>query len=1486
MDEIKSSSLKEKSFLLIIRIIRRFCSIIPLILFELIFPLILFLTIIYISHNLLNNSINSNSLFDLNENEKCSQNPFQKKSFIMNCFNDSLWSKYLKINFIIRYLNKTNSNFYLFNKLINEIKKEIKFNNCFLLNKTNIVLSNNLSANHKFDKLILFNKTNSLSIIIDIDYLSINKFIYNIILPMFLFNKYKYILKNKIDYTFLQRHQHPSEQIDLFKGSFPLFIFIKIFFDKIALNLILNEESRIEYEYNINTISCTLYRHHKTIPTRWSFILMEILLSIIYLLFYLIITNLIIEENNKKIKEILKLIYIQPIMNYLSYAFIYFIQLSFTTFSIIGLWKISIGGWTIFEYVSSEILISFFTLINFQLISYSILMGQLFESFSRLFIKTIIIWVIMNILSFRELNQIYQIILCLNPYFSFIFILRHLFIYERSMNYVHLNRKLYRWSPNLFHLFLIIFLSIPFYWIFIWYFEKIFPGEYGIGLTWKYPFSLNYWKSILLNKSFESLSEQSEYNQSKIIVQVESLTKYFPETNRTIINNISFNLYQNQITALLGHNGAGKTTLMNMLCGFYEQTDGTIQICNYETRSHIDYLPQLISYCPQHDILFDLLTVQEQIEFYAIARGFFSFEISCFLNKSKQKQTGYSNEKENICSNLLEQVNLINDRTNFCKNLSGGMKRRLSIACTFIGNAKFILLDEPSSGVDPINRRYLWQWVRSMKENRSILFSTHFMEEADALSDKIIILSNGNICANNTSRELKQIYGTGYKLILNTNNKNNHIYLLNFIKNYLIKSIIEFESNSQLIIQTNEQSSKLFIDLLYQLEIFKEEEFILNYGLSSTSLDDVFLRLTIDQNEKNDKYEENEDFIEEDCLEIFNKNFHEKSCEFYLSQYEALFIKSFRIMSRKLLLLLFILLIPFFIQFKINEKFKISEINIDIDDLSHLKEQNIFIGINENRFNQKIFDLIQNEINQYSPLTKIYYLSNITNIQQLDYFYWKMMKNPLIGSLIILLMLIFIELIDLVRIIILIMMKNSLKLNFFYWLINILFPSLNGKRLIGILLIKSSKSLCKFIENDQNLLIYFQFNKEISENNFSLHLFIFLIQIIFLFIILLFIDTNIFNQLLIKLKEFLFKNNQLNKDEDDDEDEDEDDDNDSDDAKLKEKQEENDDVLNERNNLLMENNFSMYPIVLIDIIKKYSQKKSLAINNISFSVHQGECFGLLGFNGAGKTSLFKIIVGQEKATNGSIYMYGKKIHKMFSQLNSLTDIGYCPQYDCIQDKLTLEDYFYLFGRLRGIYYNHLKKSVEILSKLFLLDSFLKQYISQLSGGTIRRMHAALACIGSPSIILLDEPTTGVDPYSRRKMRRIFENALKNKLTIILTSHSMEECEFLCSRIGIMSKGAFKCLGFIQDLKRKFSYGYTINIKINSNSTNSENLFKYLNDEINIKIHHKTESTIILQVNHSSLPKLFDLIEKIKETFSIETYFIQQTTLEEIFLSFQ
>jgi len=127
-----------------------------------------------------------------------------------------------------------------------------------------------------------------------------------------------------------------------------------------------------------------------------------------------------------------------------------------------------------------------------------------------------------------------------------------------------------------------------------------------------------------------------------------------------------------------------------------------------------------------------------------------------------------------------------------------------------------------------------------MKENRTILLSTHFMEEADALSDRIIILSNGKIRANDSPNELKRIYGSGYKLFLNINQNQNNFNIFELIQKYLINSIIEIETNNQLIIQTNEQSSNKFILLFNQLDLLKEKNFILNYSLSNTTLGFVF----------------------------------------------------------------------------------------------------------------------------------------------------------------------------------------------------------------------------------------------------------------------------------------------------------------------------------------------------------------------------------------------------------------------------------------------------------------------------------------------------------------------------------------------------------------------------------------------------------------------------------------------------------------------
>ena len=126
-----------------------------------------------------------------------------------------------------------------------------------------------------------------------------------------------------------------------------------------------------------------------------------------------------------------------------------------------------------------------------------------------------------------------------------------------------------------------------------------------------------------------------------------------------------------------------------------------------------------------------------------------------------------------------------------------------------------------------------------MREDRTILLSTHFMEEADALSDRLIILSKGKIRANDRINQLKQTYGSGYKIILNTDNDENHQRLLEILRDSLPNSMIDSESTNQLIIKTNEERSELLIEPLYQLDSLKENRFILNYGVSNSSLGSV-----------------------------------------------------------------------------------------------------------------------------------------------------------------------------------------------------------------------------------------------------------------------------------------------------------------------------------------------------------------------------------------------------------------------------------------------------------------------------------------------------------------------------------------------------------------------------------------------------------------------------------------------------------------------
>ena len=219
-------------------------------------------------------------------------------------------------------------------------------------------------------------------------------------------------------------------------------------------------------------------------------------------------------------------------------------------------------------------------------------------------------------------------------------------------------------------------------------------------------------------------------------------------------------------------------------------------------------------------------------------------------------------------------------------------------------------------------------------------------------------------------------------------------------------------------------------------------------------------------------------------------------------------------------------------------------------------------------------------------------------------------------------------------------------------------------------------------------------------------------------------------------------------------------------------------------------------IVLESISKEYSGPwfgaNQTAVDRLSVGVEKGTCFGLLGVNGAGKTSTFKMLTGDEGITSGTAQIDG---HDIKTDLTAARQrIGYAPQFDALIDRMTGRELLTMFANLRGIPPVSIPGQVTHLLTGLGLARYADKFCNEYSGGNKRKLSAGIALIGSPPIVLLDEPTSGMDPMARRFLWRVLRSVIESGRSIILTSHSMEECESLCSRLGIMVHGKFKCLG--------------------------------------------------------------------------------------------
>ncbi|KAK0426602.1 hypothetical protein QR680_009797 [Steinernema hermaphroditum] len=327
-----------------------------------------------------------------------------------------------------------------------------------------------------------------------------------------------------------------------------------------------------------------------------------------------------------------------------------------------------------------------------------------------------------------------------------------------------------------------------------------------------------------------------------------------------------------------------------------------------------------------------------------------------------------------------------------------------------------------------------------------------------------------------------------------------------------------------------------------------------------------------------------------------------------------------------------------------------------------------------------------------------------------------------------------------------------------------------------------------------------------------------------------------------------------------------------------------DDVLSEQTKVGLIEKQELYGLVVKNLAKSYSSK-FLAVNDISFAVERGECFGLLGVNGAGKTTTFSMLTGKLPIGLGEAYIQGERIED--HNLSSFRLFGYCPQFDALNLKLSAREQLEFYSRIRGIPEQQLQEVVSWAIREMQLTPYADEMASSYSGGNKRKLSAAIALVADPPVILLDEPSAGMDPSSQQFMWNLIMQLRRAKRTTILTSHSMEECEALCTRIAIMVDGQFECLGGLQHLKNKFGKGYTLTTKLHSIDDIKKAKEFIQNDLPSAHFEAAHCTTLFYRIDSAqcTIADVFGIVSKLQEKVAVDDYSLSQTTLDEVFVSF-
>lgn len=1239
------------------------------------------------------------------------------------------------------------------------------------------------------------------------------------------------------------------------------------------------------------------------------------------------------------------------------------------------------------------------------------------------------------------------------------------------------------WSPNtpddtltLGHLMVMLVIDSIIYLLVALYVEAIFPGDYGIPQPWYFPFTSSYWcgKNHVAVEDLGSSEQDSEFFEGepknlRVGIQINNLRKVFGK--KAAVRNLSLNMYQDQITVLLGHNGAGKTTTMSMLTGMFPPSGGTAVINGYDVRTDIDGVRNSLGLCPQHNIIFDELTVAEHLYFFSRLKGMSGSEINEEINK------------------YVELLELQPKRDKKSSTLSGGMKRKLCVGVALCGNSKVVMLDEPTAGMDPSARRALWDLLLKQKSGRTLLLTTHFMDEADLLGDRIAIMAGGELQCCGTSFFLKKKYGAGYHLIMDKSIQCDPNNVTQLLRRHIPGIFIHTNIGSELTYLLVESQSYIFEKMLKDLEDHSRQLGINSYGISLTTLEEVFMKVGADHGQE-ELYNSSEKELNG---KIHLENPQTKvdidlapkpitSFDFFLNQFMAMTMKKILSTYRSWILLAIQIFMPVIfliiaivvvrqqsnfgdlpampltldrfdnptvlMEYSGNDEYvqqyenvvgsvyekvdNITSTMLDLtartpvtarrtyvvgagfeaidssNSLSQIFDVNFTAYFNNDPYhtpgvtlglaldtmfkkalnsdsgirffnhpmpynaqsrmsqitlgNNMGFQLAFNISFSMAFVSSFYILfivrERVCNSKHLQFvsgvkgyvfwlstLLWDFVTFLITALALVITLLCFQEdgfktASDIGRIFVTLvyfgwsMLPMMYIAGYFfdipstgytrmtlfsiftgvaaYLIVQVLStPDLGlehiGNTLNWIFLAVPHYSLATGIRDIYTLYFYNKICKELYANcqlvtpdisydecidnvgaqsycaDLDEHYFkwkspgigrnlvySFTVGFVLLTIILI-IEYKVFSQIAYFVRQKYFpKDPHPVPDEDSD-------------------------VHNEKvkiQNSSQVELFHNYTMVVQDLTKYYGN--FLAVNGLCLGIKKYECFGLLGVNGAGKTTTFKMLTGDIRISKGDAWVNGKSIKRHVEDVQKL--IGYCPQFDALLDDMTARETLIMFSLLRGIRYENCNLIAEKLATDFDYFRHLDKRVKELSGGNKRKLSTSIALIGDPPVIYLDEPTTGMDPATKRYLWNALCKVRDSGKTIVLTSHSMEECEALCTRLAIMVNGNFKCLGSTQHLKDKFAEGYTITIKVkkpdeSSGSTHADTsaIERYIGENFpNATLREKHEELLTYYIMDKSVPwsRMFGILEDGKRRdLPIEDYSLGQSSLEQVFLTF-